>query len=101
MEDFKQHAEHQEDESLVFMRHLNEIDDLEQFGRDAPIYESEENARRIEQTSDLLVQKQPEDLCGCGHQARGGCCSQQSGLFQDHRFLFSGGMDCVREGREE
>jgi broad specificity phosphatase PhoE len=54
MEDIKDQIT---DRNIIFMRHLDEIDDLEQFGRDAPLYESENNTRRVEQTSTLLAQK--------------------------------------------
>ncbi|MBP6925874.1 MAG: hypothetical protein KBC22_02370 [Candidatus Pacebacteria bacterium] len=45
------------DRNILFMRHLDEIDDLENFGRDAPLYDSLENRLRIENTANLLAEK--------------------------------------------
>lgn len=46
-----------EDREIIFSRHLNEIDDLETFGRDAPLCDSPENDAHIERTSNVLAEK--------------------------------------------
>ena len=48
---------YENDKNIIFSRHLDEIDDLENFGRDAPIFDSPENQKRIENTASLLVEK--------------------------------------------
>ena len=48
---------HEKDTNLIFSRHLDEIDDLEKFGRDASILDSQENKDNIERTTNLLVEK--------------------------------------------
>ena len=49
------------DRSIIFSRHLDEIDDLESFERDAPLRDSPENTLLLKKTADLLIKKIKEN----------------------------------------
>lgn len=44
-------------EKLLFSRHLDEIDDLEKYGRDAPLIESLANKKRLDEISNTVLEK--------------------------------------------
>jgi broad specificity phosphatase PhoE len=56
-EKFNYNPNYENDKNIIFTRHLNEIDDLESFDRDAPLYDSVENNVSIEKTANLLTEK--------------------------------------------
>jgi broad specificity phosphatase PhoE len=46
-----------EQEKILFSRHLDEIDDLETYGRDAPLIDTPENREKLEKISKALYEK--------------------------------------------